>query len=294
MKKALYLLTFVLFHTAFSQSYVDLFRLDCDYSFPRPFEGSNVNGELIEYSADLTLPVVINPKLNLITGINAEWVNVTLNPDDSKTNFAAYMLKLGANVKHTDRLAATYILLPKLASNQIAFRNDNFQLGGIALFKIHKTENLNYKFGAYVNSEFFGPFVVPIFGLYRKNEKFETNLTLPINADFNFSISPSTKLGLKFTGLNKSFFLDENPDQYMVKINNEIGPYIMLGKDRLRFQVQAGMGILRSYRTYDTNDKLDYAISLIRPGDNRVQLNTDFKDGFFIKSSFIYRFTIGK
>jgi len=276
-----------------AQNYVDLVRLDYDYGLPRSFEDdSDKQASVKEITADITIPIVLSKSLNLITGLNSEWINTTLYSSSTSQSLKSIMLKLGVNIKHSSKLSGTYILLPKISSDQLKIGKNNLQLGGLMLWKYSISESSAYKFGMYCNSDLFGPMIVPIFGFYKQKGKLETNLTLPLSADINYRIKSNTRIGLKFTGINKSYHLHKSPDQYVVKINNEIGPYIQVAFGRLNLSLQTGTTVLRSYRTYQVGDQVNYAISLYRPGDTRQQLNTDFKDGLFIKTSLIYRFSI--
>lgn len=102
------------------------------------------------------------------------------------------------------------MLLPKIASDFNAIGTNDFQFGGLVLLKYTKTKNLNYKFGLYTNTDFFGHFLVPLFGFYYLNssEKFEAKVLLPRTVDLNYSIYKNMRLGIDFKGLIGSYNLN--------------------------------------------------------------------------------------
>lgn len=274
------------------QDYVDLARMDYNWAQPRPYHDSSLGeNQPVEFTADIITPKVLNERFTLLSGLTYENLHLQIQPYEFNSSLHNFMLKAGLKVNHSQHLSANYLLLPRISSALNSLTNDDLQFGALALWK-YQPKSIAYKWGLFYNSEFFGPFIVPIFGFYLKQNQWEWNFALPISADVNYELKTNQKLGLKFTGSNKSYHLNREPNQYLVKINNEIGPYYQLALGKLNLQIQAGTSFLRSYRTYTYDDRVKYAISLIRPGDDRTQLNQDFKNGFFIKSSLIYRLPI--
>ena len=187
--------------------------------------------------------------------------------------------------------------LPKISSDFEAFGKNDFQVGFLSLFKKTKNINLNYKFGAYFNTELFGPFVVPIAGVYYKKNKWETNLLLPLSFDVNYQLAEPFRIGLKFSGFQKTFHLNtlyNGMDQYVTKANNEVGGYLSFTYKNIYFVGMIGHSIGRNYRTYEVGDQLNLSISVIKIGEEQKQLNTDFEDGFVFKTSVFYRLNLDK
>jgi hypothetical protein len=56
----------------------------------------------------------------------------------------------------------------------------------------------------------------------------------------------------------------------------------------------AGVSLGRSFREYQTGDKIDFGLSLFRFGDDRVPLNRDFEDGAFGRVEVAYRYYLSK
>ena len=274
-----------------AQQYVDLLKIEYDYTTPARFDNSTSLSTFNEFVVDLTFPIQINEKTSLLTGFNWERVNLSAYPDSLLTVHGA-LLKLGINLKLSGNWNATLLFLPKFSSDMVKIGKDDFQTGLWFLMKKEISKTKNFRFGAYINRELFGPLVVPLLGFYHQKGKLEVNLTLPLLADVNFSISPIAKVGMKFNGIVKSYHLNGQTDDYVVKANNELGTYVQLAKGPFNFQVVAGTSIGRSIRTYGDGERIDMAISALKVGDERVQRNADFNDGPFIKSAIFYRFTI--
>ena len=157
-------------------------------------------------------------------------------------------------------------------------------------------EDLKYKFGVYANTENYGLLVVPLLGLYylSPNQKFETNLNLPIIADANYKIGHKTWLGMKFDGLGTTYNLTAqnytSSGAYVSKVSNELVSYLRFQLSKsIYLNTKIGYAISRSYGIYDTNDKVDWSLASIYFGDNRTQLNTNFKDGALFKIELLYR-----
>lgn len=251
----------------------------------------------MEVGLDLTIPFVINSSDALLTGLFYERIETRLFEKDPETTVSVIGVRAGLSKKHSDKWSGTYLLIPKLASDFDHIGSKDFQLGFIALMKYSKSLNKNYKVGIYYNSELFGPFIVPLFGLYylSKNEKFETNLTLPFLADLNYKLHRRLNVGLNFNGQVRSYHLTEvsatNQPGYLVKATNELFSYLKFNlTESLSVQTRLGYSVGRSYRVYDENDKISFGTLLIKVGDDRQQLNTDFADGFIYQATIVYRF----
>lgn len=284
----------ILSFSGFSQNYIDLLRVDYSYSGNNQFDTSANNSDVKEWVVDATVPVVLREKTTLLTGFLYENVKVTPYDGGEELDFYTVNLKVGMNQTYSERWSATYMLLPKLSSDLARVGGNDFQLGGVSLVKYTKSPALNYRFGLYANSELFGPFLVPLFGLYRKGERTELNFLLPMAADFNYTLIGTLRAGFRFSGFKKSFHLNEpgmtGRSEYVSKANNEVLGYLAIAKGSINLIGFVGHSIGRSYRTYNVGDQVGLGLSAIDFDDQRTQLNTDFKDGLVFKVSVIYRY----
>jgi len=248
---------------------------------------------------DLTLPVRLNERTALLTGLFFERITTKTSPIADLNTVYTANVRLGVNLQHSEKWSGTYLLLPKLSSDFKNISGKDFQMGALALLKYTKKENLNYKMGLYYNSELFGPFFVPILGLYylSPNKRFESNLSLPLAADANYSLKPWLNAGLSFNAFVRSFYLNDpqftEDNEYLVKRTSEIFGYLQFNVlKNIIIQPKIGYSIGRNYRIYDEHDKITFGIMAFSFGDERKQLNTDFKDGAIFSMRILYRFFI--
>ena len=201
------------------------------------------------------------------------------------------------NIEHNDKWTGTYLFLPKLSSDLKKISRNDFQFGGLVLIDYKKSAKLKYRFGLYYNSELFGPYFVPLIGLYYKssNDKLEINATLPVWADVNYRFAPWFRVGSNFSGLTRTYNINEpqfsENGEYLVKQSNELFLYgqFELFKSII-IQTKIGYSLGRRYGIYDTKDKVGFGVLLFRIDDDRDQLNSDFSDGMIFRVRLIYRF----
>jgi hypothetical protein len=287
-----------------AQDYVDVARVHYAGSSINSFDGSSSGSRLDEVGLDLTVPIVLNDRFSILSGGIYEGIRTQLYPDSERESIQSFTLKAGVNWKHNDKWSGTYVFLPKVASDfkKPLVRKD-FQFGGLALLKYNHSENLKYKVGIYGNTELFGPWVVPILGLYylSPSKRFEINATLPLAADLNYKISPLVHVGTNFFGLVRTYHLSEGfagtgvGAGYVARSTNELFTYLRLnfGKTSI-VQLKVGTSLGRSYRVYYENDQVGLGIPLKYFNDTREQVNVDFEDGLIGQVVYIYRVPIDK
>ncbi len=277
--------------TVRAQYYADLFKVQYNHGFQRPYDASPEKSGFTELTADATLPVPINDNLAIVSGFNVERLSVAYNTGDNRETFYGIMMKAGVNMNHGSKWSGTYLFLPKISSDLNQIDSDHYQFGGLALVKKQRNRASWWKFGAYANSELSGFLFVPIVGFYFiDHDNYEVNLTLPLAGDINVQVARQIKTGVSFQGIVKSYYISDFPDSYLHKTNNELAAYGQFESGPLVFQLMMGSSIGRSFRTFAMGDEVNFQMSALKFGDNRMQLNQDFKDGIFLKTSLIYRF----
>tara|TARA_B100000809_G_scaffold166632_1_gene163893 strand:+ start:1962 stop:2855 length:894 start_codon:yes stop_codon:yes gene_type:complete len=297
MKSVFFSISFcLLYFVSFGQDYVDLARFHYSNTPQNNFDSIGGSTNVEDLGLDVTLPIQINDSNAFLTGFNIDQIKTKFHPADNFRTVSTVNLKIGFNKKHSSKWSGTYMLLPKLSSDFKNLGSKDFQFGALALMKYHKKENLKYNIGIYYNGELFGPFIVPLLGIYYKSEngKFEANLTLPIWADVNYKVNNFMKIGTNFAAFVRSYHLSENA-AYVVKKSNDIFGYLQFNLNKsVLLQTKTGYTIGRSYKVYADNDKADLGLSAFRFGDDRTVLNPTFKDGLVFKIRLIYRFHIEK
>ncbi len=298
MKSLLLLLVLVLLaNLANGQNYIDLAKFDYATSSINTFDTGTATTSLQEINGDITLPIVIKDNFTVLTGATYESTTASFNPSRAEATLTGITLKLGANIKHNEKLSATYMLLPKISSDLKETNSNDFQVGAVVLMKYAINDHFNYKFGLYANNELFSPFVVPIFGFYYLNptEKFEAKVLLPLAVDLNYTIAKGTRVGLNFKGQIRTYNLNTpigtETNRYVARSTNDVYSYLQYElSNGINFQLGIGRSVGRSYRIYD--EKVSLAMPLVYFGDNRTQLNTDFSDSWIYKISAFYRLKI--
>ena len=279
-----------------SQNYIDLLRIDYAGSSGNAFESGPGTSSIREWQLDANIPVPVSKNNTILTGFLFEHIRVSLYPQQEAVAVKTLGLKFGLNQRYSNKWSGSYFLFPKFASDLKRYESADFQLGIAVLFKLAQQENLHFKFGVLYNTDLFGPFVTPLLGLYFQRAKWEANVLLPSMVDLNYQLVPALKVGLRFNGMIKSFNLNSyfnGMQQYLARANNELGGYLAWSFGKLHLVGMAGRSIGRSYRTYAQDDRIDLGLSALRLGDDRSQLNPDFKDGLVYKFSVLYRLNTG-
>ncbi|MCI5081962.1 MAG: hypothetical protein MRY78_09725, partial [Saprospiraceae bacterium] len=116
----------------FGQNYLDLFKLNYGNSGKMDeTQSDNTSPNWIESAtASLTLPIPLSEKVAIISGADAEWFDLDIVPATPTFSVYSLTLKAGLSIKHTDRLSATYIVLPKIAADLQNRSSDDYQWGG--------------------------------------------------------------------------------------------------------------------------------------------------------------------
>ena len=282
---------------SFAQKHVDIAKFYYSATPLNYFDNSDSSTRIMELGVDLTLPIVLNPSDALLTGFIYERNETKLFEAGPVETFSVTGVRVGLSRKHSNAWSGTYMIIPKLASDFKDIAKQDFQIGAIGLMKYTKRENLQYKLGVYYNSELFGPFCVPLFGLYylSPSKKLEVNLTLPFLADMNYKLHDRLNIGVNFFGQVRSYHLTNisatNEGGYVVKTTNDLYGYLKFNLSKgLSLQTRVGYSFGRSYRVYDENDKITFGTVLIQVGDDRQQLNTDFSNGLVYQFTLQYRF----
>jgi hypothetical protein len=297
MKKLIYSLGLTLCALgADAQNYVDILKVSANTTSNNRFDSSNSTTKLKQVDADLSLPFKLSEKNVLISGLIYERFETKLMAAGPVLTFGSATLKLGINRTFNDKWSGTFVFLPKIASDYGTFQYKEFQAGGMGLMKFKKRENLFFKFGLYYNSELFGPFFVPMAGLYylSPDKKLETNLMLPLLADVNYKIISFISLGANFNGQIRSYHLNNvdafHHSTYLSRSTNEFFAYLKFSLFKnFNMQTKVGYSVARSLRVYDSSDKVNFGLPATFVGDSRKQLNSDFSDGLIFQLGFVYR-----
>ena len=298
MKNILLSILFLSF-TLHAQDYVDIIKVGYGQTFNNNFEGSTHHTSIKSFDVDLTYPIVLSEQNALITGIAFSQNNLQLYPEANFTNLYSSTLKIGLASTLNDLWSTTVVLLPKFASDYQNITKDDFYMGGFAILKYKKKENLIYRFGIYSSSEAFGLYATPIIGWYylSPNQRFEMDMSLPISGEMNYNVGVAT-IGFDYFGIGRSFRLYESNDQsnsYVDLSSLEFSSYVQLNtlENSVLFRAKFGYSS-NDYEVYADDNTIDFGLAAFTFGDDRSQLNPNLKGGLFVKFEAIYRFQIKK
>ena len=132
----------------YAQNYIDIANLSYSITPQNAFENSSEQTNVEELEFQFTFPKVLDEKNTFISTLLLESNRLRLDPAVSqKTTLASLRIALGFNHKYSNRLAITYLVIPKLAVNLDAISGNGFQLGLLALATLKKNEHFSWKFG---------------------------------------------------------------------------------------------------------------------------------------------------
>jgi len=290
MFRTFLILSFLLVITpVLAQQYVDLANVIHTKRISNQNSADVIKPRYSETTIDLLIPIPIDKEKTILTGFNSERTSTNLLGDQPRL-FYGNSLKLGININHSKRFNASYILLPKIASDFSKTNIEHFQLGGLFLAKLKQNEAFKWKFGCYANTEHFGLLVVPILGFYYQKNNLEINATLPINAELLWNLK-NTKLGFgsRFDGINRSYMMGNTPLTYIEKNSNEVAAFAQLKIKNGLFRCMIGSFVGQRLSQFSAIDKVSLALPLYKINNDRLALENNISTAAFIKFSFIYR-----
>jgi hypothetical protein len=170
----------------------------------------------------------------------------------------------------------TVNILPVIRWNgEKLFQKSSFQLGGAAFATRQVKPGKNLRFGVYMNSEFFGLFVMPLIGAdWRIDDRNYIFGLLPGRLSYEHKWNEKLYGGVTFRALTNSYLLQNG--QFLRIDDNQLSLFLdyYLAK-RFCVTLEPGYGLLRKLRT-GINDK-------------NYLTERNWGDGPFIKLSTSYR-----
>ena len=245
------------------------------------------------FSGFVTVPIVINKKSTLLAGIRGNIWNVTYSPKQLwPETYYSLGLTLGYNHKFDEKKSFLFILLPRLNSDYRYINSNALQLGVFTTYSKRSSEKFLWKVGMYFSTEFFGPFLVPLFGLnWDVSPKLSITGDLPIYAKIKYNVTNNFSTGVGYIALVSSYRLSgEFNDAYTSRY--AIEPYVFVEVKFLKqlyFNGKLGYTMGRKYPIYEKEDRLDLQLSFIKFGDDRPQSYPEILDNFFFELGIAFK-----
>ena len=186
------------------------------------------------------------------------------------------------------------ISVNRFNGNKISPDFDHLQLGGVALWSIKKSDTYTYRLGLYLNPEFFGFFVVPLFGFdWQINSKSRLFGNMPATATFLHQINPRLGTGLYFSGLISSYNQPQIGLFYVQRGFNYLAGFLdYYLTEKLVLQFRPGILIGSKFKMYQEDDQVNWSLSAIKFGDDRTVQSEIDASGLLVQAGVIYRFKV--
>ncbi|NQY68680.1 MAG: hypothetical protein HRT72_13280 [Flavobacteriales bacterium] len=242
---------------------------------------------------NLKIPILFKNGDAVIVGAN--YNSFCVDSADTRFHFYNVTLPVGLHKIFSDKLTADFITLNRFNTDFTNVDKGHFQYGLISTFSLKKSETFKYKFGLYYNYEKFGLFLVPLIGMdWKVNKKLQILGVLPREVTVLFKAHKKLTLGALFNGQITSYAMStENGGGYVQRSKNDLGVFVdvYLTKSMV-IQVGGGYLIGTNYKTYAKGDKMDWAMSFMKFGDDRKVIDKISGDGAYFKVKLLYRFDL--
>lgn len=272
---------------AFTQGFIDIARID----LTRGLMGNDYE-ELTGLNATIQFPILLNSGDAILTGLTVEGVGV----EDVFSSYKArnLTLNLGANINLAEGRPLTFFTFQRMNSDSFTFDGDAYQFGLAALYTYKKTEDTELRLGFYANTEFMGPIITPLFGVdWKISPKIRFYGVIPASGAISFQQNENWFIGLDFLGVFQTYKQPADGDFYLQRAVNLLSLFseYYLTKN-IVFSTKFGYLIGSGYRLFQEGDKVDWALNLVKFGDDRTELDRISTDGLVLKAGLVFRFNL--
>lgn len=230
---------------------------------------------------DLSLPIELKKDV-LVLGAGYENQYITFDNSDFHASVQSFKFPVAYFHQWKDSLwKTTFVGIGRhnsLVENK--WNSTSLQYGGAIVFAREKKKNLIYKFGLYYNSEFFGPFFVPLLGLeFRVNKRLNIHGLLPGNMNVEYKLNTWLRTGLAFRSFTSSFRVKEKS---FLRVNdNQLRLFLDFYLSKINvISIECGHSILREYKPG------------IRINHESIYTDQDSRDGLLLRVAYQLRFRL--
>lgn len=287
LRSSFLIIAITLVKSSYGQGFIDLARLDYNYGLD--------DNRYINYRSlglNLQVPVLLKNKDALLTGIAIEGTqirNEALSLKSRNLTFNAGYNKVWRNNK-----SLIFLTIHRMNGDQFEWRTDNYQLGIVGLYTYKKDENSTLQIGFYTNSEFMGQVVTPLFGVdWKVAPKIRFYGVLPASGTLAIQQNAKWYYGLNFLGIFQTYQQPEMGDFYIQRSINQLSVYsdFYLTK-QVVFNIKLGYRAGSGYRLFSSDDKVDWALNVLKFGDNRDELGRIATNGFILTMGLAFRYDL--
>ncbi|MEN8229473.1 MAG: DUF6268 family outer membrane beta-barrel protein [Bacteroidota bacterium] len=276
-----------------AQETIDILTLTGRYGLPQDYKDT-YSEKATEYGSilSITAGAKLSAKSMIAINVNHFYFNVLGDPAipdgiASPIILNGFILRTGLIQQLRNSRVLQLLIAPRLMSDFKNLDGNSFQLGAVATYGKKFHDDLTMSFGAMINQEFFGPYLVPLVNLYWKlSGQWSVEGMLPVTARVNYKVNDNLTAGFNHFGLITTYYLGDEAysGDYMERQSIDLSLYArqrLFGPMFLEGMVGRSFG--RNYKQFAGDQKVDFAIPLISFGDNRTVKNVTFKDGILLQ-----------
>lgn len=281
-----------------AQRMLDVVTLSGRYGLPQEYK-ETYTGTATEFGSvnSITAGVKVGQNTKIPISFNHFYFNVQGDPEipEDQANpivINGFILRTGLYQYLGNGNAIQILVAPRIMSDFKNLDGNSFQMGAMAVYEKKFREELTMSFGAMYNQELFGPYLVPLVDLHWQiSSKWRIDGLLPVTARVIYSVNENMSVGFNHFGLITTYYLGHEAysGDYMERQSIDLSLFL---RQRLggNFFVEGMVGrtMGRSYKQYEGDQKVSFALPLVTFGDDRVAKNETFGDGMILTLKLVY------
>jgi hypothetical protein len=244
-----YIILFILLFTSAigkAQPYIDIIQVRYLHGLAKSYPGAS-NPTHLWIGSDLPIRFK-NKSILLVSPTYESWELGTDGSYEALPSVSSFALPVGY-IKPIAESKWTITVLPIVRWNgEKLFGENTFQFGGVAFAGFTTKPGKQFRAGVYLNDEFFGLFVIPLFGVdWRLDDKNYLFGMLPGRLTFEHQFGQRLYGGFSFRAPSNSYRLESG---LFVRVNDhQVSAYLdyYVGK-HICFTVEPGFAVFRKLR----------------------------------------------
>ncbi len=282
--------------TVSSQEKFTVAEFSYNFSPNNRYENSNLKSNIGYLSGVLNFPLFSNSNTTFLAGMRSNIWSVNYNAEQQwPVNYYSLGLTLTYNQKFSNDNSFLFVFIPRYNSDLLNPSSEAWQFGFLSYYTKRCSDRYLWKVGAYVNTEFFGILIVPVYGLiWNINSRLTLQGDLPIWAKLNYNTTKKVDVGFSYFALVTTYRLSgEFNNDYTSRFAIEPVLYAETPiVPKLYLKGKVGYTLGRDFPIYAHDDKLDWKLTLVEFGNKRTPLNSSIKNGVFIEFSVVYKINV--
>lgn len=241
-----------LYHPAESQPYINLFSGRYSKSPDAGIFRRDKQAVTLAYtglSANIPIQIKKNKLLLLLSPAWEAWHSDYPAIPDSSDSYQSLLFQLTlVNTLYNGEWSIALSVIPRINGEGLGDRG-NKQIGGALLASYKANNELTLKFGVYANSEFFGPFIMPLGGIdWKINSRLNLFGVLPGNLVLEQKLGSRIYGGCNFRAITNSYA--RGGSRYWRVDENQLGIFLdFYPLQKVVLNLEAGHSLFRRIRT---------------------------------------------